>query len=318
MKKFAILFLALIMIMIPACGIDTPSNNSSNDFSNESNTDIPNSEDITSPNESANPETDFEYLTVDNEVTISGYIGQTKTVIIPEQISNKTVTRIGEEAFRSKEITSIKMPDSIRFIDRMAFQNCISLETVVLSNALSEIGLRAFENCTKLEQITLPSTLNTLGEEAFHQSGLKRLDIQAGLETIPAYAFAATQLTQVVLPESIKTIEFQAFAGCSLLTSVTLNEGLISIEHKAFATDTKINEIKIPKTVHNITDMAFSGCSNLKKVVFLGDAPETYKYSDPISGVWAPFDSNYTIYFYQGAKGFTTPTWYDYPSEIIQ
>ena len=63
--------------------------------------------------------------------------------------------------------------------------------------------------------------------------------------------------------------------------------------------------------------MAKKECG-LKKVIFLGNAPSTYKYSDPITGVWDPFNTDYTVYYTENAIGFTSPEWYGYPTEILK
>ena len=79
----------------------------------------------------------------------------------------------------------------------------------------------------------------------------------------------------------------------------------------------KLTEIVIPKSVKNITEFAFSGCGTLEKVVFEGDAPEGYIYpyeEMPIE----PLDVNYTVYYYEGAEGFTSPEWNGYKSAVIE
>ena len=57
-------------------------------------------------------------------------------------------------------------------------------------------------------------------------------------------------------------------------------------------------------------------CSNLKSIKFEGNAPETFKYSNSISGIEEPYDVNFKVYYHEGATGFTSPTWYGYETEI--
>ncbi len=59
-----------------------------------------------------------------------------------------------------------------------------------------------------------------------------------------------------------------AFLGCSELTSIVLPEGMISIENYAFARNTKLKSIQFPKTLKNIGASVFNGCSSLTSIEF--------------------------------------------------
>lgn len=76
----------------------------------------------------ANPASDFEYTTDNNEITITQYIGTDKTVVIPSEIDGKPVTGIGPCPFpRHSSLTSIVIPDSVRSIEWHAFKDCPKL-----------------------------------------------------------------------------------------------------------------------------------------------------------------------------------------------
>ena len=264
------------------------------------------------------PATDFEYELSPNgdAVYIKRYIGNSEHIVIPSKINNLPVTCIEKHAFEASVVKSLKMPNSISKIGGGAFINCDKLEEISFSESLTDIGQNAFENCTLLKKVSLPSSLRNLGEMVFNNSGIEYLEIKEGVEVIPIYAFASTNLTTLVLPKSIKKIDFQAFAGCLKLENVILNDGLVEISVRAFAGDLKLKEITIPKTVNIVTEMSFSGCSGLKKVMFEGNAPASYEFSDNISGVWTPFNTEYTVYYHEGSKGFTSPEWYGYKTQI--
>ena len=289
-----------------------------------------------------NPSSDFEYAeNEDGSVTITKYIGTDADVVIPSTIDDKNVTIIGPYAFwEAREfLNSVTMPDTITQIGQCAFDackklttvalsqnlthieiaafiNCSSLENITLPNSLTYLGDRAFYCCTALKHINIPNTLKNWGDETFYNSGLETVDFEEGLLTIGDTAFAGTNIRNIVLPQSITIIERQAFGGCPNLESIILNEGLITIESLAFAGTSKLTEIVIPKTVENITERAFSACSTLEKVMFEGDAPQIYIEEDPISGRFEAFNVYYTIYYHEGAKGFTSPEWNGYPTEI--
>ena len=167
--------------------------------------------------------------------------------------------------------------------------------------------MRAFADCMNLKQVTIPK-LSHCGEEAFCGSGLETVTIEEGVETIASSMFASTNIHEVVFPKSVKTICMNAFGSCENLESVVLNEGLFSIDIYAFS-KTKLTEIVIPKSVTNLKNDAFLYCSNLQKVKFEGDAPNEYKSALVDS-------SQYVICYHEGSKGFTSPQWNGYPTEI--
>ena len=60
---------------------------------------------------------------------------------------------------------------------------------------------------------------------------------------------------------------FQAFQGCSTLTSVTIGKGVTRIAERAFASCYSLTEVVIPDSVTSIGEYAFYACSNLTEIV---------------------------------------------------
>ncbi|MBQ7325363.1 MAG: leucine-rich repeat domain-containing protein [Clostridia bacterium] len=238
----------------------------------------------------ANPASDFEYeVGEDGGITITRYIGTDTTVVIPEKIDEKNVTVIGEGAFhRCDTITSVSLPDTLTCIGRVAFAYCTSLKHI-------RIPAHSFDN------VPMDDALST-----FVNSGLESVELAEGIKFIPNAAFANTKLKEVVLPNSIQKINRSAFEDCTSLHKVTLNEGLTSIGVSAFG-NTGLTEIVIPKSVKSLWHSAFEGATALQKVYFEGNAPEWFMTEEK-----APF----TVYYHEGATGFTTPKWNGYTTEI--
>ncbi len=263
------------------------------------------------------PTEDFEYETnSDGGITITKYVGKGGAVSIPETINGSTVTQIGLQSFMSNLIVTLVMPDTVTSIGEHAFAGCTNLESITFSNALTNIGLGAFMNCSSLRNVKIPSSVKTISESAFQYcSRLETVEFGEGIEQISAYAFSHTSLTKLVLPKNVQTIGIGAFASCPSLKTVTLNNGLVTIGNEAFAKDMKLEEIVIPKTVKTVTNAAFSGCTGLKKVIFDGDAPETYLY-DPETYHISFIPVEYTVYYRKDAKGFTSPEWSGFQTQI--
>jgi hypothetical protein len=64
---------------------------------------------------------DFEYKTENGGITITGYNGGVKTVVIPPRIDNLPVTTIGAYAFADNQLTGVTIPDSVTSIGDYAF-----------------------------------------------------------------------------------------------------------------------------------------------------------------------------------------------------
>ena len=263
------------------------------------------------------PVGDFEYETNDeNGITVLKYIGQSDTVVIPREIQNQPVTKIGDRAFEQTAVISVVIPDAVTVIGNECFYRCERLESVALSENLIQIGASAFQECTQLKRITIPSATQQIGDQAFNASGLEEVIFEEGIERIGGYGcFSQTHIKKLVLPSTVKEIGLSAFAACPNLEIVELNEGLVEIGHKAFVSNPSLKEIVIPSTVRVVTEMDFNMCSGLKKVMFEGNAPNTFEYSDEVSGVWEPYDLDFTVYYHEGAEGFTSPEWYGYPTK---
>jgi hypothetical protein len=86
--------------------------------------------------EKANPEKDFRREANDRGgVTITGYVGQSETVIIPSRMDGKPVSDIGESAFQEcTGLTSVSIPRSVTSIGDLAFVGCSGLTSVTFGS----------------------------------------------------------------------------------------------------------------------------------------------------------------------------------------
>ena len=92
--------------------------------------------------------------------------------------------------------------------------------------------------------------------------------VKPGTTVIGSEAFSDTDtLTEVVIPDSVKSIGRQAFYDCDKLVKVTLPKGLERIEGATFARCCSLKNVNIPESVNYIGDLAFVDCTNLENIV---------------------------------------------------
>jgi len=84
---------------------------------------------------------------------------------------------------------------------------------------------------------------------------------------------SASELTSIVMPETLRQIEDGALGFCENLTAATLNDGLLIIGDNCFIANYALTEITIPASVCYIGSNAFSDCSSLMSVTFKGECP---------------------------------------------
>lgn len=132
-------------------------------------------------------------------------------------------------------------------------------------------------------------------------------------------------VTEVIITEGAKTVNEEAFLGCSNLKNVILPESLVSIELSAFSGCSSIASITLPSSVAKIKTAAFSECSNLSSIFIKSDVPaELDYYSDPFSNnchgrkIYVPYTSLQTYKNNeQWSKYAADIIGYDYVNNVI-
>ncbi len=249
---------------------------------------------------------DLEYSVLDDgTVEITDYNGSAKTVDVPEKINGKSVTSIGNCAFRyCTSLKSITIPNSVMEIGSSAFSGCSSLTSITIPNSVTEIGVYAFKVCTSLTSITIPNSVTNIGDSTFwgcssltaiyvavdnknytsvngvlfnkdktalicYPAGKtdKSYNITNSVTSIGDYAFnGCSSLTSVTIPNSLTEIGGSAFVGCASLKSITMPNSVTSIGDMAFYKCSSLTGITIPDSVTSIGSSAFSNCSKLRSI----------------------------------------------------
>ena len=73
---------------------------------------------------------------------------------IPSKFNGKAVTRIRNCAFAQRQLLeSVKIPDSVKYIEGKSFFGCGKLESIVIPKSVTTIESGAFEKCPGLKYI---------------------------------------------------------------------------------------------------------------------------------------------------------------------
>ena len=139
-----------------------------------------------------------------------------------------------------------------------------SIDSVIISRGVTKIGDNAFSGCSNIKSIIIPDSVTSIGVGAFsYCSSLTSIIVEGGntvydsrnncnaiIEIASNTLIAGCQNT--IIPNSVTSIGYAAFEGCSTLTSVT-----------------------IPNNVTSIEDYAFIYCSSLDTIYMMPAAPPT-------------------------------------------
>lgn len=85
--------------------------------------------------------------------------------------------------------------------------------------------------------------------------------------SIGSKSFYNATLKSVTIPEGIVSIEEKAFRMCDKLENVILPNGLMTIENAVFENCTKLTDIDFPNTLVKIGNSAFSYCNSFNDII---------------------------------------------------
>ncbi len=94
-------------------------------------------------------------------------------------------------------------------------------------------------------------------------------------DKIGAYMFCnCSQLKTITFPNSVTTIEYDAFRNCTGLTSITIPNSVTTIGYYAFRNCTGLTSITIGSGITTIEGSAFSNCSIKKCHIYATTPPQ--------------------------------------------
>lgn len=238
------------------------------------------------------------------------YVGDGGDVIIPEG-----VTRIGESAFECCDsLTSVSLADSVTSIGDYAFSECQNLDTVIINDNVPSISYYAFHLCTGLTSVTIGKNITNIKRSAFELChDLRRVYYNGDIASwcnidfdefanplrngADLYIRKASgeyeRVENLVIPDTVQSIGYEAFCCCTSLSNVTIGNGVTQILTDAFY-GSSLTTLTIADRTKLINPGAFAECE--VKTVILGSGLQRI-YQGAFYGCW-----NLERIFYYGTK----------------
>lgn len=186
---------------------------------------------------------------------------------------NSTTGDSGSVSSNLDSLVAVNIPSSVCFIDSGAFYRCTNLETI--SGDLSNITYVGGNNFASAADSSISSGswsskwyTNQLDGEVYIGKVLYKYKgeiptsyactVKDGTRTISDYAFysaTSSNLTSVVMPNTVEVINPYAFYKCTSLAEVKMPDNIIHIGSFAFANCSSLTSIEF-------SENAFKECAN--------------------------------------------------------
>lgn len=148
-----------------------------------------------------------------------------------------------------------------------AFSHCEGLIALVLPQTIESMGKNAVLYCRSLATINLPDGITSMGDSCLRNSDrIRSVRLPEGMDEVPPYFLSGcSRVRSLYLPQHLKTIRRDGLAGAGL-DSITLPEGMKSIERGAFWACLNLKRVRIPASVERLGDFIFWYCDSLRDV----------------------------------------------------
>lgn len=181
-------------------------------------------------------------------------------------VAPNSLTGIWAYAFKDCADLATAELNNVRSLGSGAFQNCTALQSVVLSDRMTELSDHIFDGCTALAEINMPDNAIAVPFSMFNGTAYYNdaSNWENGVLYVDGYLIAVNRdfasLTEYAVKEGTIVIADDAFSGVgysSKIKKMTLPDGLYRIGERAFSKHFYLAQINIPDSVRSIGYAAF-------------------------------------------------------------
>ena len=228
-----------------------------------------------------------------------------------------TVTEIADSAFMNcSGLTGVlSIPPTIQIIGKRTFSGCSGFSELVFHDGLLEICEEAFYGCSGFTgtldlpetvvrikyaafrgcngfsgDLVFPNTLQSLGDTqnknhvdetawSVVSNCFEHLFLPPSLDTIGPYCFVGCSRLKgdLIIPDNVKVIYYNAFGACSGFTSLSLGNSLVTIDKYAFAECSGIKGTVVIPEVYEIGINAFDRCRGIQRLILPTHVPRLHQ-----------------------------------------
>ncbi len=247
-------------------------------------------------------------VTFNSEITEIGEYAFFQCRVLADFMLPTSVKKIGTAAFSGcHALTKLPFGGHVETIGARAFEEGWGFVSLDIPDGVKIIGTSAFADGQYMKKVVIPASVTSIGANAFSGSiyGLEiygytgsAAETYATNNSIPfvaldaqvpsEFTYATNEMgtfitgytgtaTDVVVPAVIDGVEMDGvwhwvFQNNTMLTSVTLQDGLELIGGEAFRGCTALERVTLPESLTTISSAAFRECTALKEIVLPDNA----------------------------------------------
>ena len=154
----------------------------------------------------------------------------------------------------------------------------LDIRTIIIDEGVTHLGSFAFCNCNA-RNVIIPETVKTIGKFCFYNSKIKKVNLNK-VSDIDEYAFANTDIKDIVFSPNLIQIKTGVFSGCSRLKKIEFPKTIKEIHSYAFYKCTGLTKLELSNI--DVGNHAFGGCKLLNELKMQGEdiKPFTFKNCD--------------------------------------
>lgn len=242
-----------------------------------------------------------------------GYYAPLDKIVLPKNLEYLVYESVIHESF----LREIVLPQTMKSLDGIS--SCERLEHIEIPESVEVLGMYTLSGCPKIKEFYIPKNVRnihggllagnklikeiTVSEENQHfvsidgvvytrdlktlvaypgGSGRKVYRVLEGTEELGMGAFMESDIEEIILPESLKSIGEECFSLCLKLRQLIMPDSVTKLGRSSFAYCHFLENLHLSTSLKAIEHKTFGGCVSLKRL----DVPGSVKTIDASAIVW--------------------------------